>query len=87
MALTSGEEIQNAEQDENFYVIYSGKVRVDTGDDSTDTTLESDDCFGYANALNAKYFAVEGSGLLRVRNKEFHQLIWAKLVERPELFV
>lgn len=87
LPLTVGEEVRNAEIDENFYVIYSGKLRVDTGDDSTDTLLESDDCFGYANALNAKYFAVEGTGLLCVRNVEFHKLIWEKLVEKPELFI
>lgn len=85
--ITAGEEIADAESDENFYVIYSGKVRVDTGDDSAETTLELDDCFGYANVLHAKYVATEGTGLLSVRQDEFHNLIWAKLVERPELFV
>jgi signal-transduction protein with cAMP-binding, CBS, and nucleotidyltransferase domain len=84
--ITSGEEIADAESDENFYVVYSGKVRVDTGDDSAETSLEPDDCFGYANVLHAKYVAIEGTGLLCVRQEEFHSLIWAKLVERPELF-
>lgn len=84
--ITSGEEIVGAESDENFYVIYSGKVRVDTGDDSAEATLEADDCFGYANVLHAKYFVVEGTGLLSVPQAQFHSLIWEKLVERPELF-
>lgn len=83
--ITMGDEIPG--NDDNFYVIYSGKVRLDTGDDSADTTLLADDCFGYANGLNARYFAMEGTGLLSVKRDEFHSLIWEKLVERPELFV
>ncbi len=83
--ITAGEEIP--ENDESFYVIYSGSVRADTGDDSTDILLTPDDSFGYTNALGAKFFAAEGTGLLSVRKSEFHTLIWAKLVERPELFV
>ncbi len=83
--ITIGEEIPNG--DDKFYVIYSGKVRLDTGDDSADVTLTSDDCFGYANALHANYFALEGTGLLSVKTEEFYSLIWEKLVERPELFL
>jgi hypothetical protein len=84
-SITVGEEIPN--NDDNFYVIYSGKIRLDTGDDSADVNLTSDDCFGYANALNANYFALEGTGLLSVKTEEFYSLIWEKLVERPELFL
>lgn len=83
--ITIGEEIPN--NDDKFYVIYSGKVRLDTGDDSADVTLSSDDCFGYANALHANYFALEGTGLLSVKTDDFYKLIWEKLVERPELFL
>lgn len=83
--ITAGEEIP--ENDESFRVLYSGKVRVDTGDDAADTMLHADDCFGYANGLNARYFAQEGTGLLSVKRSEFHNLIWEKLVEKPELFV
>lgn len=83
--ITTGDEIPS--DDENFYVIYSGTVRVDTGDDSVDTTLHADDCFGYGNGLGARYFAQEGTGLLIVKQGEFHNLIWEKLVEKPELFV
>lgn len=84
-AVSQGEEVPEGE--ENFYVVYSGTIRVDTGDDSADTQLTADDCFGYANALRARYFATEGAGLLAVRREEFYSLIWEKLVERPELFV
>jgi CRP-like cAMP-binding protein len=83
--ITIGEEVPNGE--DNFYVIYSGKIRLDTGDDSADVNLTSDDCFGYANALHANYFALEGAGLLSVKTEEFYSLIWEKLVERPELFL
>lgn len=83
--ITAGEEI--SEGDERFRVIYSGKVRVDTGDDSADTELHPDDCFGYASAIRAKYFASEGTGLLTVNKEDFYALVWEKLVERPELFV
>ena len=83
--VTLGEEVP--EGDEKFRVIYSGKIRVDTGDDAADTELEPDDCFGYANGIRAKYIAAEGTGLLSVKKDEFHSLIWEKLVERPELFV
>jgi CRP-like cAMP-binding protein len=84
-AMTTGEEVPSNE--ENFYVIYSGKVRMDTGDDSADTSLQADDCFGYSNGLNARYFAVEGTGVLSIKRDEFFFLIWEKLVERPELFI
>ncbi len=83
--LTAGDAIPNGEDD--FYVVYSGKVRLDTGDDAADVTLQADDCFGYANVLNANYFAAEGTGLLIVKREEFHSLIWEKLVEHPELFI
>jgi hypothetical protein len=83
--VTVGEEIPGNE--DNFYVIYSGKIRMDTGDDSTDVFLLPDDCFGYANAFNARYIPVEGTGILSVKREEFYSLIWEKLVERPELFV
>jgi CRP-like cAMP-binding protein len=83
--ITAGEEISSG--DDNFYVIYSGKIRVDTGDDSSETMLQPDDCFGYARGLNVKYFAAEGTGLLIVDRQDFQSLIWEKLVERPELFV
>lgn len=83
--LAAGDEIPEA--DETFRVIYSGQVRVDTGDDATDTALLPDDCFGYSNGLQARFFAKEGTGLLSVRRGEFHNLIWEKLVEKPELFV
>jgi hypothetical protein len=84
-SIATGDQI--LENEESFRVIYSGSIRVDTGDDAADTTLEPDDCFGYGNALNARYFAQEGTGLLSVRRAEFHNLIWEKLVEKPELFV
>jgi hypothetical protein len=83
--LTGGAEIPPG--DENFYVVYSGFVRVDTGDDSVDTVLYADDCFGYARGLEARFFAKEGTGLLTVKKDEFHTLIWEKLVERPDLFI
>lgn len=83
--ITSGERIP--EGDENFHVVYSGSVRVDTGGADGETTLHSDDCFGYANPLNARYIAVEGTGLLSVPKDQFHNLIWEKLVARAELFV
>src|SRR5690606_18131621 len=83
--ITAGEEIPANE--ENFYVVYSGKVRMDTGGDSVDTDLSADDCFGYGNGLNAEYFAVEGTGLLAIKQSEFRSLSWEKLVEHPELFI
>jgi hypothetical protein len=83
--ITPGEQIP--EDDESFHVIYSGSVRVDTGGADGETTLESDDCFGYSNPLNARFMAIEGTGLLTVGKTEFHNLIWEKLVEKPELFV
>jgi len=83
--ITAGDEIVNS--DDSFYVIYSGKVRVDTGDDSSETILGPDDCFGYAKGMNAQYFSKEGAGILIVDRKTFQNLIWGKLVERPELFL
>ena len=83
--ITSGEQIPAS--DENFHVIYSGAVRVDTGGADAETVLHADDCFGYSNPLNARYIAMEGTGLLTVGKEEFHNLIWEKLVEKPELFV
>ncbi|RYZ99942.1 MAG: cyclic nucleotide-binding domain-containing protein, partial [Proteobacteria bacterium] len=83
--ITAGDEI--TEGDERFRVIYSGKVRMDSGDDAADTELNPDDCFGYASSLRAKYFATEGTGILSVNKDDFHTLVWEKLVERPELFV
>lgn len=82
--ITAHEEILTP--DEAFHVIYSGAVRVDTGAEG-ETDLHADDCFGYANPLNAHYVALEGTGLLTVSKDEFHSLIWEKLVERPELFI
>lgn len=83
--ITAGEEIP--EGDGKIRVIYSGKVRMDTGDDASDTELNADDCFGYASAIRARYFAAEGTGLLTVNKEDFNALVWEKLVERPELFV
>ena len=83
--VTAGEQIP--EGDENFFVIYSGVVRVDTGGADVEATLESDDCFGYSNPLNARYIAVEGTGLLSVAKDEFYNLIWEKLLQKQELFV
>ena len=83
--ITAGDEVNN--NDDSFYVIYSGKIRVDTGDDSSETILHPDDCFGYANGLKVKFFAAEGTGLLIVDRLDFQKLIWEKLVERPELFL
>lgn len=84
-SITIGEEVPKS--NENFYVIYSGKVRVDTPEDGDDVILQSDDCFGYADGIMARYIAQEGTGLLTVRRNEFHTLIWQKLVERPDLFI
>ncbi len=83
--ITSGEHISDS--DEDFHVIYSGSVRVDTAGAGGETDLHSDDCFGYSNPLNARYIAIEGTGLLTVAKNEFNNLIWEKLVEKPELFV
>jgi signal-transduction protein with cAMP-binding, CBS, and nucleotidyltransferase domain len=83
--ITSGEQISDS--DENFHVIYSGEVSVDTGGADAETTLQADDCFGYSNPLKARYIATEGTGLLTIGKEEFHSLIWEKLVEKPELFV
>jgi CRP-like cAMP-binding protein len=83
--ITAGEEVPD--HDGTFRLIYSGSVRVDAGDDAADTTLAPDDCFGYSNRLQVRYFALEGTGLLSVRNSEFHNLIWEKLVAKPELFI
>jgi hypothetical protein len=83
--ITAGEEIPDG--DENFHVIYAGSVRVDTGGADGETTLSNDDCFGYSNPLQARFVAVEGTGLLTVAKAEFHDLIWEKLVAKPELFV
>lgn len=83
--VTIGEEV--AKSSDNFYLIYSGKVRVDTPEDGDDVILHSDDCFGYADGIMARYIAQEGTGLLTVRRSEFHTLIWQKLVERPDLFI
>jgi hypothetical protein len=73
--------------DESFHVIYSGAVRVDTNGGEAETTLQPDDCFGYSNPLGARYVALEGTGLLTVAKDQFHNLIWEKLVEKPELFI
>ncbi|MGZ3657971.1 MAG: cyclic nucleotide-binding domain-containing protein [Bdellovibrionota bacterium] len=83
--ITAGEQV--SEGDDSFHVIYAGSVRVDTGGADGETTLSSDDCFGYSNPLNARFVALEGTGLLSVPKDEFHNLIWEKLVEKPELFV
>lgn len=83
--ITAGEQIPAS--DDNFHVIYSGSVRVDTSGADAETVLYADDCFGYSNPLNVRYIAVEGTGLLTVPKDEFHNLIWEKLVEKPELFV
>jgi signal-transduction protein with cAMP-binding, CBS, and nucleotidyltransferase domain len=83
--ITAGDEVP--EGDERFRVIYSGKLRMDTGDDAADTELEADDCFGYASTIRAKFFAIEGAGILSVNKDDFSALVWEKLVERPELFV
>jgi signal-transduction protein with cAMP-binding, CBS, and nucleotidyltransferase domain len=83
--ITAGEQIPA--NDDNFHVIYSGVVRVDTGGADAETELHADDCFGYSNPLNARYIAMEGTGLLTVPKEQFHNLIWEKLVEKPELFV
>jgi CRP-like cAMP-binding protein len=83
--ITAGEQIPDG--DENFHVIYSGLVRVDTGGADGETTLQSDDCFGYSNPLSARFVALEGTGLLTVPKDQFHNLIWEKLVAKPELFV
>lgn len=83
--ITSGEQIPSS--DDDFHVIYSGSVRVETGGADGETVLHADDCFGYSNPLNARYVAMEGTGLLSVAKAEFHNLIWEKLVEKPELFV
>ena len=82
--ITAGDQIP--EGDENFHVIYAGAVRVDTGGADGETLLKSDDCFGYANPLRARFVAQEGTGLLTVAKEGFHTLIWEKLVARPELF-
>lgn len=83
--ITSGEEVP--EGDDSFHVIYSGAIRLDMGGADGETNLEIDDCFGYSNPLNARFVALEGTGLLTVGKSEFHNLIWEKLVEKPELFV
>jgi hypothetical protein len=83
--ITAGEEVPKSQ--ENFYVIYSGKVRVDTPEDGDDVFLTADDCFGYEDVMGARYIAQEGTGLLTVRRHEFQTLIWEKLVERPDLFI
>lgn len=83
--LLAGDEVPS--QDDSFHVLYSGQVRVDSGDDAADTTLAPDDCFGYSNRLNVRYFAQSGTGILSIKRHEFHNLIWEKLVEKPELFV
>lgn len=84
-SMSPGDEIPDGDQ--MFRVVYSGYVRVDTGEDSADTELYPDDCFGYDSGLQAKFFAAEGVGLLSVRKADFENLIWAKLVERPEVFL
>ena len=81
----SGDQVPDG--DENFHVVYSGSVRVDTGGSDGETKLQSDDCFGYANPLRARFVALEGTGLLSVAKEEFYNLIWEKLVSKPELFV
>ncbi len=85
--LAPGDEVREDVSGDHFYVVYSGKLRVDTGDDSTDTTIESDDCFGYTQGIQKKIVAADGAGLLRIRRDQFDALIWQKLVERPELFI
>ncbi|NUM88644.1 MAG: cyclic nucleotide-binding domain-containing protein [Bdellovibrionales bacterium] len=85
--LAPGEEVIHDETGENFYVVYSGVLHVDTGDDATDTTIEPDDCFGYAAGMSARIVARDGAGLLKIRKGQFDTLIWQKLVERPELFL
>lgn len=85
--LAPGEEVEKDPSDDHFYVVYSGKLKVDTGDDATDTTIESDDCFGYAQGISTKITTADGAGLLRIRKDQFDALIWQKLVERPDLFI
>jgi len=83
--ILAGEQVPDG--DENFHVVYAGSVRVDTGGGDGETTLRNDDCFGYSNPLSARFVALEGTGLLTVSKNDFHNLIWEKLVSRPELFV
>jgi signal-transduction protein with cAMP-binding, CBS, and nucleotidyltransferase domain len=73
--------------DENFHVIYSGSMQVNTSGGDAETSLHADDCFGYSNPLGARYVALEGTGLLTVAKDQFYNLIWGKLVEKPELFI
>lgn len=83
--ITAGDRIPDG--DENFHVIYSGVVNVDASGGEVETSLVPDDCFGYSNPLNVSYVAVEGTGLLSVAKDKFHDLVWEKLVSKPELFV
>ncbi len=85
--LAPGDEVIHDESGENFYVVYSGVLHVDTGDDATDTTIEPDDCFGYATGMSARIVARDGAGLLKIKRGQFDSMIWQKLVERPELFL
>jgi hypothetical protein len=85
LTLTPGDEVLDSE--ESFHLVFSGKIRADTGDDLADVFLDPDDCFGYTNALNARFYAVEGTGILSVKKEEFYSLIWEKLVEHPELYI
>ena len=85
--LAPGDEVVEDATGDHFYVVYSGVLQVDTGDDATDTTIESDDCFGYAKGIHTKITSADGAGLLRIRKDEFDALIWQKLVERPDLFI
>jgi CRP-like cAMP-binding protein len=72
---------------ERFHVVYSGALKVEMGAAESEATLRADDCFGYSNPYGAKFVATEGSGLLTVGITDFHNLIWEKLVQRPELFI
>lgn len=81
----------DAQTAKTFYVVYSGKLKADTGDDATDRVLETDDFFGYnhpgqTQLVELSVKAVEGSGLLRLDQEHFQRLIWEPLSKRSEVW-
>ena len=85
--ITTNEEL-SGDRAENIYIVYSGKLKVDTGDDSTDLFLQAEDLFGYAgNAAAIRITAIEGAGVLGIKEEDFRSFVWEKLADRPGLFL
>lgn len=74
---------------ENFYLVYSGSVKVDSGDDATDFVLGPEDSFGFSpfspEGVQGQVSAIQGAGVLRLPKDIFLDYVWDRFLNRPEL--